>query len=744
MDFLIEKTTISIKKNSKENNDKEKKIDEYSTCFHKTKKLLENSEDYESLLKFFELCLNFFILLNSCQTASSKNSGLMNLEENFDSFFNYSFKHQITKLFKLGMTKAASKPCDCSRNPCICQETRVLAHETIFFAKLLSKDFKIDLISNDSIFGFSTGGLRHNNKSTISSEILNLYQRRLCELKVDSVLELRVKFDFSKLGTNQEKIQNQFDIYFHEKFVQEATNSFKHIYDQLKGTRHRLYITKFSENYLNTIIQGTTDFSCLLKNDLILLMFELNCTDEANKVFSKKYEDFFNKQVHSFIDCMKMLVSGEVKVGQIKLLKQQKENSCKLINILSKFSIKDSPLNQVELIHFKNLIEFRYNELTEFIMFKTKITNFLQFCSNFKDIDLELLQRDHKNLSTIKIDDKSLSFFCRPVTFIQIQKNIVKESPLVIYFKSITKRKIEQIEKFIQLDRLKCILFDHLMNESLDNCKNEMGVDLLSVDMMLNEVEDEVFEKWRAIANKIDSGQMKLVEIDDYLKKFFSNNENKLISELVYIIECCQISKLAQRRNEISLYFRFKSSVEIAKIIETIRINFKMTNPFPELNELLSISSDEFKEWTIEKMDSKVENVIGILNRMNHGLKISCLRAFNACIELVEWLRASLKDIKELKFLIDLASIAKNADSSQAYKKDLLAKVLKESCIAYSPLIFDLKQNDTFTRFVELCDTVWSNLESDKNIAEKLIEAKNKLSVLKELKEKKGRLFNFN
>jgi hypothetical protein len=741
LNLSIEKTSRFIKR--KENNiEYSKKNDDFINCFHKAKKLLEISEDYSSLVKYFELCLNLFTLISSPQGASLKNLNPMSIDDNFESFFNYSFKSQITKLFKSEMAKVASGQCKCSRNSCICCETQAFREELKFFAKLMTIDFKIDLTNIDTHFGFNTGFSKNYNKSTIATELLFLFSKRLSELKFDSVLELRVNFDFSQLGASQEKILNQFDIYFHEKLVNDSIRSFRHVYELLKDTNCIFYISRLSENYLNTVLKNTSDFSYLLRNDLILLMFELNSTDQSNKVLTKKYEDILNKQAYSFIECIRLLISGEVRIDQIKLLKQFKENACKLISILSKFNIKDSPFNQTELVHFKNLIEFRHNELTEFVMFRSKLTNFVQFCSNFKDIDLELLKRDQKNLSNIKIEEKSLSQFCRPVTFVQIQKNFTRESPLVIYFKSITKRKIEQIEKFIQLDRLKCVLFDHLMNESLDNYKNEMGVELLSVDTILNEVEDEVFEKWRSIANKIDSGRIKLAEIDDYLKKFFSNNEKKLINEFVYIIEKCQIPKLAQRRNEISLYFRFKSSVEIAKIIEAIRINFKMTNTFPELNELLSISSTESKDWTIEKMDSKVEKVIGILNRMNEGTKMNCLRAFNASIELVEWLRTSLKDIKELKFLIDLASIAKNADSSQAYKKDLLAKILKESCIAYSPLIFDLKLNDNFTRFVELCDTVWSNLESDKSIADKLIEAKKELSVLKELKEKKGKSFN--
>jgi len=734
LDFLIEITATFIKRSSAERNVNLTKQEEYTKCFYKTTKLLEMSEDYKSLIKFFELSINFLSLTNLHQSTSGKNVNLLNLEEHFENLFHHSFKPQIVKLFNAEMSKVDGG-----------NEIMAFEEEILFYGKLLSIDFKIDQKSNDSLMGFSMSGLRHFNKNTISLEILNLFRRRLNDLKLDSILELRVKFDFGKLGASVEKLRNEFDNYFTEKFVQESTKSFKFVYNQLKDTKNRLFIVKFAENYLNKSLRvaNDNDFSCLLNNDLVLLMFDLNYSDENNRVFNKKYDNLFTTLTHSFIDCIKALITGEIRVSQIRLLKQYKENACKHIKILSKFNIRDSPLNQTDVIHFKNLIEFRNTELGEFVTFRNKIQAFLQFCSNFKDIDLELLQRDHRNLTSINIEEKSLSIFCRPISFNQIQTNFSHECPLVIYFKSITKNKIEQIEKFIQLDRLKCVLFDHLMNESLENCRNDMGVEQLSVDMLLNEVEDEVFRKWSAIANTIDSGRIKLVEIDDYLKKFFSNKEDKLIKEFIYIIEKCQIKRLAQRRNEICLYFRFKSSVEIARMIETIRVNFKMTNSFPELKELLSISSQEFKEWTIEKMDSKVEVVIGILNKMNHNVKISCLKAFNTSIELVEWLRTSLKDIKELKFLIDLASIAKNADSSQAYKKDLLAKVLKESCIAYSPLIFDLKPNDTFTRFVELCDTVWSNLESDKNIAEKLIEATNRLSILKELKEKKGKLFFF-
>ena len=666
--------------------------------------------------------------MNIFNGQSTKNFNPMHYIDDMDAMYHISIRNQVKKLFKNGIEKEGA------------YEHNVFATEIRFFGDLLNENLKIDFTTTDH----SMGGSRQMNKNNFNNEILNIFFDRLCDLMLESVIFLRLEFNFKSLGKSETKIREQFDRYFLLKLEQESpTENFMQIYNHIKNTKYRLFIIKVAENYLNKNLDGVRDidFICILNNNLVLLMFELNYTDETNRVFNKKYENYFKTQIHSFIECMKSLISGEAKISQIKLFKLYQENTCKLIKVLSRFNIQDSPFNHQNLAHFKNLIDFRNSELLEFNKFRSKITAFLQFCSNFKDIDIELLQKDHTILAKLNIEEQSLSVFCKPTSFLSLGNHFVNHSPHITYFKTINKKKIELIDKFIELDRLRCVIFDHLMNETLEKCKDELMVGLLSVDMLLNDVQEDVFKKWQTIANTIETGRIKLVEIDHYLKQFFGGHDEKIKKELIYIIEKCQIKNLAKRKKEINLYFRFKSSVEIAKIVDDIRVKFGMTNAFPELAELLSISSNEYREWTIEKMDDNVARVIDILKRMENPCKINCLRAFSESKELVVWLRVNLKDIKELKFLIDLASIAKNADSSQAYKKDLLAKVLKESCIAYAPLIFDLKKDDSFSKFIALCDTVWSNLESDKNIAEKLLEVKNKLHILIELKEKKGTCF---
>ena len=464
-------------------------------------------------------------------------------------------------------------------------------------------------------------------------------------------------------------------------------------------------------------------------------MIELHMQNSSVRVYSKAWEEFFGAKIKLYVASLNELVTGDILVKVVTLLQACKGNATKLIKALGSLTSQSDSLDQVT---FDNLVEFRHREVAEFNMFRSKLKAFLQFCTNFKQyIYLEDLEAELKSLTVLSVDERKLSSLCQPVAFGKIKTNFRREVPLVTYFSEFNKSKLDKMEKLIELDRLKCAIFDSLFVETCVKFVKEMEVVTMPIDRLLNQALPLIFTKWQQIAVNIDSGKIKLVEIDDYLSKYFNNHEHKLIAELNYIMDKSAIKNSVKRKEALVLYFRFKASVETARVIEDIRVSLKMTSKFTELNELLSIKEAQFNEWTITKMDENVD-VIRSLDKICSYEKLSCLKAFNQSIALVEWLRANLKDIKELKFLIDLASIAKTADSSQTYKKDLLAKVLKESCIAFAPLIFELKANDTFKRFVSLCDVVWSNLESDRNIGEKLLEVNNKLPSLKELRDKKG------
>jgi len=165
-----------------------------------------------------------------------------------------------------------------------------------------------------------------------------------------------------------------------------------------------------------------------------------------------------------------------------------------------------------------------------------------------------------------------------------------------------------------------------------------------------------------------------------------------------------------------------------------------LTKNFTEISDLLNINSSEFKEWTIERMDANMKKTIEILDRMNDDEKLNCLRAYTQSLNLVEWLRKEAKSLSELKVLVDMASMTSVGANEQVLDKTIFAKTLKEAGSAFASLIYELKTDDGFYQFMNLCEKVCSHLQTDKQIAKKLLDVKDKVPMLEEIKKRRGQV----
>ncbi len=159
-----------------------------------------------------------------------------------------------------------------------------------------------------------------------------------------------------------------------------------------------------------------------------------------------------------------------------------------------------------------------------------------------------------------------------------------------------------------------------------------------------------------------------------------------------------------ERKYQLTLYESFQSSTEAACLIEQIRTLLGMRNEFPELADMLTINTSNSSEWTLAKMDRQVEATLKVLDKLNDKAKIDCLKQYVSSLGLVTWLRANTHNLKQFKFLVELASLTPSGEYAQ--NNALFAKTLKEAGIAYAPLIFDLKLDDNFEQFTALCEVV--------------------------------------
>lgn len=196
----------------------------------------------------------------------------------------------------------------------------------------------------------------------------------------------------------------------------------------------------------------------------------------------------------------------------------------------------------------------------------------------------------------------------------------------------------------------------------------------------------------KCLCAKIDSGHIKLLDVDELQARHFDNDFSKFCAEINYLCQYFRVDSHEQRIQQLRLYDKFRSSYEAAVEIEKIRVELQLESHFDELADLLRIKTSEFREWDLVKMDAHIERVVHGLEGVNHPNKIECLAAFAKCRELVEWLRKFAPDHFQLKTLVDMVSSNSTYESMSNHSKLAFLNNIYciLSCFAYNKNFFCL------------------------------------------------------
>ena len=422
------------------------------------------------------------------------------------------------------------------------------------------------------------------------------------------------------------------------------------------------------------------------------------------------------------------IIEGKTWSAFIILLHQYLSNFC---NLIEKFDEKEYPVKV-----YKTLIEARWGELKEFEKYYDELKKFLDyFCNwnhkyNLKDQEValrELFSQTGLNLYIFQ----PLNNYVQTCSIDKIAGHIddqllkTHSLPVVTYFRGIDANIIEEIQKFNALEKKNCKLFDKFFNENSLKLNKEIDLRLI-VDKLWPQAKNDLM----LVAKRIESGEVTLIEIDDYLE--FYGTEDKLLNEFKYFCSYFNTRNIEQRNEQVALYFRLKTSIEAAKSIAKIKEQLKLTKEFDELNVLLKMGTDVSKEWNLLKMNEEVKATVDIVSKLDSKEKLECLETFIKSSKIVEWLKANAANIMELKFLVDLASESIESNSEH----HLLPHTLKDAGTGFAALVYDLKLDDDFQTFMGHCIKVWDYLKDDPHISEKLLNISGMIEQLNEIKTK--------
>lgn len=386
--------------------------------------------------------------------------------------------------------------------------------------------------------------------------------------------------------------------------------------------------------------------------------------------------------------------------------------------------LPDTDLSQV--------VTYRMAELNAIESMRTNLTAFVQFCMPFKNIDTKKYQTECLSRYA-HLDKHILKSLCNPATLKEIKKTpkkLNRDHPIsvdIICFQPINCTDLPVVNRINAIDRLRSVVFKAYLDE---NCDSEPPI---GMRQLIDKVIPATFKKWSSLGKQIETGEIKFSQIDELIDlKWFEANTQRFLEEFAYICKetFSATNKIEERLNQVRLYIKFKSSLHTVQLINNIREKYQMKGKFEHLDTIEQMhTKKEYINWKISAMNDKVENAIRVIDSVNTPAKLACLQAFLDAHELVTWMRGNTRDLKQFKFLVDLILTSKPGDHAQlsAASKFAMAITLKDACVGYAALIYDLKpESDGFDRLVELCKPLWQTLDNDSNIAQKLNDVKGK------------------
>ncbi|XP_060585974.1 E3 ubiquitin-protein ligase RNF213-like isoform X2 [Ruditapes philippinarum] len=241
---------------------------------------------------------------------------------------------------------------------------------------------------------------------------------------------------------------------------------------------------------------------------------------------------------------------------------------------------------------------------------------------------------------------------------------------------------------------------------------------------------DPVKERLDKLAYNIRTGNITINEMEHLFGIQFGRNYNALEREM-YII-CPEEKEIKERIEQLQ---QFRSHEDITKVIQVLlalKNGYQLTGNFDILQRL---QNHEFDNIAMNEYDNPWSEIGKLFARVTSE-HVSCIQVFVNCVELVKWLRVSMKKstLKEFIVFVDLAMI------SAGDKVEDIAKVqsLHAGVIGYSSLIFDLKDTDDYDEVVRKCKVVWECLKENPKIPDKLKHANNTLRWFKTIQKRHG------
>ncbi|XP_021359260.1 E3 ubiquitin-protein ligase rnf213-alpha-like isoform X2 [Mizuhopecten yessoensis] len=237
------------------------------------------------------------------------------------------------------------------------------------------------------------------------------------------------------------------------------------------------------------------------------------------------------------------------------------------------------------------------------------------------------------------------------------------------------------------------------------------------------------FQEWRNFGHCIQTGDITLEEVTGKIgiqiqnKKDMTNQLRKEFAILDRELEHLRLAEVTEKRlTAINDVFDIQNSVKISEIIMKIKETYGFTGNFSIIAAMMKM---EKKGIVLRLVDRKTVDLSKLLASLPPTM-YKCLKSFNKCRRLVEWIKTTMKEQNDIKTFVDLALMAIGESDLDI----AVVRCLHSAALGYSRLIF-MPTHSTVEDFLIRLKDVQMAFENDPQLHKKLEDAKASVNKLK-------------
>ncbi|XP_053385748.1 E3 ubiquitin-protein ligase RNF213-like [Mercenaria mercenaria] len=409
---------------------------------------------------------------------------------------------------------------------------------------------------------------------------------------------------------------------------------------------------------------------------------------------------------------------------------------CFYVRLLQRGSIKVSELGLLheheavfvaltELIRMqenvKELIETRTWELNRFMEIRADLLTLKAVCDAFDDVTVIT-----EPIDTILQKDLDKSFLNELVIISDVSPT--KRQGITVVSEQLKDHVLSMISKIGNLDDSICFRIQWKDIAALRLNKDS----IISLEELHDNVYEPVVERLHEIEKGISTGSITFNEMEKLIGQYYEDNLEQMTCELTKV---CLNTSGKTVRHRIEQYKHGKDiilSAEIAREIMDIQIIYGLSGDFQQIEKICSLDIQSLPLNEIKGDLIKTSKALCSFSKT----KLTCLKKFAKCHELVLWLQESMSQdgLRELKVFVDLAMMSAGDDTEKVSR----VQSLHAGVTGYSSLVFGLQQDSDYVQFINQCVPVFHELDNTPLLPEKLEHANRFLHWFKEIEQAHG------